>query len=315
MSTFYQTEQNAEYEEILYKINHRINKKINPCAYQFDDKITKHNIDTYNKEKIRKIKLSKNKNVLFNVYLWDVSFSSSYGFPNNSIGFNGQWMENKLAPFARYLTKINLNENVHVCYRKIIDTDEKSLNYLCDNLCMGNTDRMPYVGRRTSGDGEDNIITFNKHIKNKTDGGISFELFNYKHYCIEQNPIQYICPAYNKFYLNNDDTSSSMTTNCDITIDNYTDIDKELKYICNCSSYLYENNISNFETNCEKWIELINNLRQWFDTVGHEKPFWTMFLPENIKKFEEVRVLTDCGNFLHVVARSDNYFYFMQYTR
>ena len=36
------------------------------------------------------------------------------------------------------------------------------------------------------------------------------------------------------------------------------------------------------------------------------------YLPKNIKKFEEVRVLTNCGNFIDIIARSKKYFYFMQ---
>jgi hypothetical protein len=89
---------------------------------------------------------------------------------------------------------------------------------------------------------------------------------------------------------------------------------KELKYIYDCSSYLYESDIDSFDSEYNKWMILIDQLNKMFETIGYDKPLWTAFLTENIETFEEVRVLTDCGNFLNVIARSKKYFYFMQYT-
>jgi hypothetical protein len=305
---------NFDYEQALFNINQRINKTNDPDVYKFNCKITQSDINTYTRERERKIQFDKNSNIMFNVYLWNISFASSYGFPNNKLGFNGQWMEHKMTPIAQYLSGIDLNENVHICYREITDSDEQSLDYLCDNLYMGNrkTETL-YKDRKSSGNDEDNINTYNnynKYIK-KLDDKISFELFNYEYYCIEQNPIQYICPSYNEFYLNHDDARNK--NNSYLTISNYSDIEENLPYIYNCSSHLYEDK-ENFDNEYDRWIYLFDKLKQLFDTIGHDKPLWTAFLPENISKFNEVRVLTKCGNFLNIVARSDKYFYFMQYT-
>jgi hypothetical protein len=311
----------SDIEQALYNINQKISKTNDLDVYKFNGEITQNDINTYCVEQQRKIKFDKNNNLAFNVYLWNISFASSYGFPNNKLGFNGQWMEHKMTPIAQYLSGIDLNENIHICYREITDLDEQSLNYLCDNLCMGNrTPETLYKDRKTSGNNEDNIHTYNSYVKKILSSSVenncdkmSFELFNYEYYCIEQNPIQYICPSYNEFYLNHNDARND--NNICLTISNYSDIEKNLQYIYDCSSYLYnKENLKNFDSDCEKWIKLINKLKQLFDTIGHDKPFWTAFLPENISKFNEVRVLTNCGNFLDIVARSDKYFYLMQYT-
>jgi hypothetical protein len=158
------TKIDTDYDQVMYNINERMNKQLNPTVYEFNGEITKHHINIYNSEKARKIIISKNKNknnnIDLNVDLWDISFSSSYGFPNNKVGFYGQWIENKLAPIAKYLSGIDLNENVHICYKLINENDEPSLDYLCDNITMGNYQEHRYIGRRTSGYGEDNIITW-----------------------------------------------------------------------------------------------------------------------------------------------------------
>ena len=313
-----QSNEISEYEQILYNIEQRMNKQINPNIYKFNGEITSDNIKTYTKERERKIKLIKQKekqNQLFNIDLWDIAFASSYGFPDNSIGFYGQWMNNKIAPIAKYLTEIDLLENVHICYRAITDTDEQSLNYLCDNIIVSN--RLQYQGRRSSGPDEDNIIAYNSYInsnyvKNKPDEKISFELFNWTYHSIEQNPIEYICSGYNNFYL--EPFGARNKSNNYVTISKYEDIEEALKEINDCSSSLYTNNEENFKTIQTEWHEIIKKVNCLFDTVGHDKPLWTAFLPENIEKFEEVRVLTNCGNFLNIVARSEKYFYFMQYS-
>jgi hypothetical protein len=56
---------------------------------------------------------------------------------------------------------------------------------------------------------------------------------------------------------------------------------------------------------------VLNQLEKFFQD---DLPFMTLFLPEQIKDFEEIRVLTDDGNFLEIVARSKTYFYFMHYS-
>lgn len=54
----------------------------------------------------------------WNYQLWDICFASSYHFPNNKIGFRGQWYLSKLKPFVNYLTNISRIENIHMCYKK-----------------------------------------------------------------------------------------------------------------------------------------------------------------------------------------------------
>jgi hypothetical protein len=301
----------TDYEQAIYNINERANKQKNKDAYNFNGEITERNVEVYNYEKNRKIQLTKNNNPRFNVDLWDISFSSSYGFPDNNIGFYGQWMQNKMAPLANHLSSIDLNENVHICFRPIDETDEKTLDYLCNNIVFRN--KLKYAGRKSSGDDEDAEETYNRHVKNKTDGGIHFETYNYKYYCIEKNPIQFVCPYYNEFYLDSKDARNK--SNKCIEISNYEDIEESLKDIYDSSSHLYAYDELNFCELNEKWLMLIDKIKHFFDTVGHDRPFWTAFLPENIDAFEEVRVLNDCGNFLNVVARSKNYFYFMQFSQ
>lgn len=297
---------NDDYERVAYNINERINKQINPDFYNFNGEITEHHKNMYDKEKKRKIQLNVTADLRFNVDLWDVCFASKWGFPNNSMGFYGQWMRKKLAPLANHLSGIDLNESVHICYRLIEETDENTLDYLCDNIKYGNID---FKGRKGSGCGEDNIITYNKHIQ---DGlySWSFDSFNYLYHCMEREPIKYICPSYNNFYLVSKDARNGNDTY--ITISEYKDIEEKLIHIYNCSSYLYDERENDFDTLQEQWLLLIDKIKRFFDVVGHDKPFWTAYLPEDINIFEEVRVLTNCGNFINVIARSKKYFYFMQ---
>ena len=138
----------------------------------------------------------------------------------------------------------------------------------------------------------------------------SFDSFNYLYDCMEKDPINDICPSYNKFYLNLQDARNK--NDAYITISKYEDIDEYLIYINDCSSGFYIGEEDNFDILQEQWLLLINKIKKCFDIIGHDKPFWTAYLPENIEKFEEVRVLTNCGNFIDIIARSKKYFYFMQ---
>lgn len=256
--------------------------KMNNC--KFNGEITLDHIKIYNEGKKRKMNLIK-QNQLFNVKVWDIAFASSYGFPDNDIGFYGQWMNNKIAPIAKYLAEIDLLENVHICYREIMDIDEQNLDYLCDNIIVNN--RLQYKGRRSSGSDEDSYH-----------GKMSFDSI----YClIEECPIEYVCSGYDNFYL--EPFGARNGSDDYVTISKYEDIEEVMKVV---NSRFYENK--------EEWYELINKVVSLFGEIGYDKPLWTVFLPENIDKFEEVRVLTNCGNFLHIVARSAKYFYFMQYS-
>jgi hypothetical protein len=280
---------------------------------EFNGEITEDHKKTYNIEKIEKIQLNNNIDPKFYIGLWDKSFVSKEGFPNYGMGFYGQWMRKKIAPLAKHLSGINLNEKVHICYRLIEETDENTLDYLCNNIIYRKNGGFEYSGRKSSGCSEDNIITYNRYIQNGIISNRSFEAFNSNYEYMEENPIDVICPSYNKFYLNSKDARNK--NDAYITISEYKDIDEELKYINDCSSGFYIGREDKFDTIQEQWLLLIDKIKHFFDIVGHDKPFWTAYLPENIKKFEEVRVLTNCGNFINIIMRSKKYFYFTEYVR
>jgi len=275
----------------------------------------KYDKNIYNAERNTQLARYPDYDPNFEITLWNVSFSSDYNYPNDNIGFFNQWMRRKLVPISENLMKICDNEHVRIHYREINEFDEKSLNYLCDNIKLFNILR--FKGRRMSGDGEDSIITYNNHMNCDCD---SFEFFSYDKYVsefkeIENDPIKHICNNYNEFYLK---SLREVYGDCNhvaekIIITDYQDIYKYLPHIYNSHSYLYKNT-KNFINDCEEWLEIIEKLRILFNKMGHDKPFWTAFLPENIRKFEEVRVLNKDGNQLFLVARSEKYFYFMSYT-
>lgn len=313
---------NDGYNRITYNINERIKKQINPDIYEFNGEITEDHKIIYNIEKNSKIQFSKNKNLKFNLDLWDICFASKWDFPNNSMGFSGQWMKKKIAPLANHLSGIDLNESVHICYRLIEETDKNTLDYLCDNIKYGNGD-FPFKKRKSSGSGEDNIITYNRYIQDIQNGIISsrctcsFDSFNGEYDYMENNHIPVICPFYNEFYLNSKDARNNylnlkVAKECSITISKYEDIDEYLIDINDFSSRFYIGNEDKFNILQEQWLLLIDKIKKCFNIIGHDKPFWTAYLPENIEKFEEVRVLTNCGNFIDIIARSKKYFYFMQ---
>jgi len=281
---------------------------------EFKGEITEDHKKTYNDEKNDMIEFYNNIDPKFYIGLWDISFASKFGFPNNGMGFNGQWMRKKIAPLANHLSGIDLNENVHICYRLIEETDENTLDYLCNNIIYRKNGGFEYSGRKSSGCSEDNIITYNRYIQDGIEeSNRSFASFNRNYEYMEENPIDVICPSYNKFYLNTKDARNKKDAY--IKISEYKDIDEILKYINDCSSGFYIGREDKFDTIQEQWLSLIEKIKHFFDIVGHDKPFWTAYLPENIKKFEEVRVLTNCGNFINIIMRSKKYFYFTEYVR
>lgn len=281
---------------------------------EFKGEITEDHKKTYNDEKKWEIQFNNNIDPKIYVGLWDKSFVSKEGFPNYGMGFCGQWMRKKIAPLAKHLSGINLNEKVRICYRLIEETDENTLDYLCNNIIYRKNGGFEYSGRKSSGCSEDNIITYNRYIQNGIEeSNRSFASFNRNYEYMEENPIDVICPSYNKFYLNTKDARNKKDAY--IKISEYKDIDEILEYINDCSSGFYIGREDKFDTIQEQWLLLIDKIKHFFDIVGHDKPFWTAYLPENIKKFEEVRVLTNCGNFINIIMRSKKYFYFTEYVR
>lgn len=169
---------------------------------EFKGEITEDHKKTYNDEKKWEIQFNNNIDPKIYVGLWDKSFVSKEGFPNYGMGFCGQWMRKKIAPLAKHLSGINLNEKVRICYRLIEETDENTLDYLCNNIIYRKNGGFEYSGRKSSGCSEDNIITYNRYIQNGIEeSNRSFEAFNRNYEYMEENPIDVICPSYNKFYL------------------------------------------------------------------------------------------------------------------
>jgi hypothetical protein len=59
----------------------------------------------------------------------------------------------------------------------------------------------------------------------------------------------------------------------------------------------------------ENIISMLNLLEEHF---LQEYPFFTFYLPENIKEFEDFIVIMDDGNYCEIIARSKDYFYHFQ---
>ena len=59
----------------------------------------------------------------------------------------------------------------------------------------------------------------------------------------------------------------------------------------------------------ENIISMLNLLEEHF---LQEYPFFTFYLPENIKEFEDFIVIADDGNYCEIIARSKDYFYHFQ---
>ena len=152
--------------QILYNVNSKIQKEIDSNVFNFNGEITEFHKESYNSEKNYKIKIAKNPDLLFDVNFWDICFASSYEFPNNPMGFCGQWMQKKLAPLAEHMSEIDLVENVHICYRPINENDEKSLDYLCNNIITNSYAGKQHVGRKMSGNYSDYINDYNNYVKN-----------------------------------------------------------------------------------------------------------------------------------------------------
>lgn len=309
-------------ETLIEELNHDINK--------FNGEITEFHLKEYNNEKLYKIKTAKNPDLLFNINLWDICFASSYDFPNYPMGFCGQWMQNKIAPLAEHMSEIDLVENVHICYRPINENDEHSLDYLCNNVIRHPNRGKEFAGRKMSGNFNDYINNYNYWVTNyPNEERLSFERsYYYEYKVIEIDPFQYIFgrKEYNCLYLNSRDARNNfyIRGNFNEQTDNiirdglifskYEDIEENMKYINDINSYLYEDNRNEFNSNYEKWLNLIKKVKTYYNIIGHDKPFWTGFLPENISNFEEVRVLINQPNDLDIIARSKKNFYYFSYS-
>ena len=252
-------------------ITEKINLKCKKCMYAPEDY-------EYDKNKI--IKLSENNikskndkniyNKLWNIDTWDVCFSSSYGFPNNKMGFCGQYYLPKLSPFVDYLTNIGNIDDMKIRYKKISDTDCVTLEKLFD--CTKPEDCICEYQKRCNKcnylDTEEYKCKFNKKniIKNFTNNdhnNFKFGLFNFK--------FNWIHDVYN--------------------------------------FRLHKLHMFHEPDKVENIITMLNLLEEHF---LQEYPFFTFYLPENIKEFEDFIVIADNGNYCEIIARSKDYFYHFQ---
>lgn len=119
-----------DYAQVLYNLQNRAEKEL--------DGGTSDNVDlediakTYEEEKEEMSRLFEDDDSekMWNCKLWDICFASSYDFPHNKMGFRGQWYLEKMRPFVNYLTELANIENIHICYKKISDTDCLTLEKL-----------------------------------------------------------------------------------------------------------------------------------------------------------------------------------------
>ena len=254
---------------ITEKINLQCKKCLNtPEDYEYDKnkiiKLSENNIKSKNGKNIY--------NKLWNIDTWDVCFSSSYGFPNNKKGFCGQYYLPKLMPFVDYLTNIGNIDSIHICYKKISDTDcvtlEKLFDYTKPKDCIceyqKRCDLCNYV------ENEEYKNKFNKKniikiFTNSNHNNFKFEKFGFNF------KFNYIHDVYNfrshKLHM-------------------FHEPDK-----------------------IENIITMLNLLEEHFN---NEYPFFTFYLPENIKEFEDFIVIRDDGTCCEIIARSKDYFYRFQ---
>ena len=235
--------------------------------------------EDYEEDKNRIIKLSENNikskngkniyNKLWNIDTWDVCFSSSYGFPNKKKGFRGQYYLPKLSPFVDYLTNIGNIDNLHICYKKINDTDCVTLEKLFD-----------YTKPK------DCICEYQKRC----------ELCNY----VDTEKYK------NKFNIKNIIKKLTLNNHNNFKFGKF-----GFNFKFNCINDVY--NFSSHKLHMfhepdkiENIITMLNLLEEQF---LHEYPFFTFYLPENIKEFEDFIVIRDDGICCEIIARSKDYFY------
>ena len=247
--------------------------------------------EDYEEDKNKIIKLSENNikskngkniyNKLWNIDTWDVCFSSSYRFPNNKMGFRGQYYLPKLSPVVDYLTNIGNIDEMKIRYKKISDTDcvtlEKLFDYTKPKKCIceyqKRCDLCNYVE--------------NEEYKNKFNKKNIIKIFtnnNHNNFIFGHNLFGF---GHNLFGLNF----------------KFTCIEDVYNFRSHKLHMIYE------PDKVENIITMLNLLEEHF---LNEYPFFTFYLPENIKEFEDFIVIMDSGEYCEIIARSKEYFYHFQ---
>lgn len=216
------------------------------------------------------VNLHKN-NVMWDIRLWDISFASTYKFPNNTMGFNNQWYLPKLKPFIPYLKSIGSISNIHISYKKIEDVDSTTL------------EKLYYLEQKV-----ECKCDYNYNNTNNS---------NWCGYCgydynknSDLNIVKKVCYKYNRFCF------------------------EEINNVLICDSiediYCFRENNKDLLTN-ENTLKILQQLENHY-LSGYD--FFTFYLPENIKKFDDFRVISsDGGSEFTAIALSQKYYYYFQY--
>lgn len=275
-----------DFEQVMYNLHNRIEKEHDNNKEHDEEK----NIKIYNDEKMYMIKNyekrreyekihDKNKNYndydeCLNYHFWDICFASSYDFPKNKMGFRGQWYLPKLKPFVNYLKNLSHIENVHMCYKKITETNcltlEKFFYWVkpveCEN-CVYNEKRCEYC-----------------HY-------LDYSLF--PHFKIDET--NFISKLTNKEHNNFVFDDFEFVIDC---------LDDVHHFKTHKLPFIKENQKENT-------LIALNLLEKHFSDGF---PFFTLYLPENIQKMDEIITIKDDGNFCEIIAKSKDYFYYFQQT-
>ena len=250
-----------------------------PEDYEYDKneiiKLSENNIKSKNGKNIY--------NKLWNIDTWDVCFASSYGFPNNKKGFQGQYYLPKLRPFVDYLTNIGNIDDMKIRYKKISDTIFDGEYIPTD--CITLEKLFDYTKPK------DCICEYQKRC----------DLCNYL------DTEEYKC----KFNKKNIIKTLTLNNHNNFIFFKIGKFEFKFKFICIDDVYNFRTHKLHMfhESKIENIINMLNLLEKHF---LNEYPFFTFYLPENIKEFEDFIVIMDDGNYCEIIARSKDYFYHFQ---
>jgi ferredoxin len=246
--------------------------------YEEEDYNEERNIKVYEQEKAQYIQKFDLNNI-WCTNCWDICFASKYRFPNNTMGFRGQWYLPKLRPYVKYLKNFRYQKNIHMCYKKISETDCTTLEKLFqeskrpDCTCVYNISICDNCKKHRVKDKCYSVDDVIEKMTRSSYNGLTFSL----------NPA---CDKYNRKTIT-------------IALSSLEDIQKFKDKIL----------FTLKEDEIEDIMNMIYVLEEHF---SNEYPFFTLYLPEIITQFEETIMTMNNGNFCETIARSKDYFYFFQ---
>jgi hypothetical protein len=214
--------------------------------------------------------------------LWDICFAFNFNISKEPLGFNGRWYLPKLSPFLEFL---NYNKcDLRISYKKIIETNNLSLQDIISFYGFHiKTNNLSLQDIKSS-----NSYDMIEKIENN--GNFIYEMIMFE--------------GYNFSF---DDCKTDEVIKCKII---------SLEDIANFNIDYYQKIKKKDKKNI---LKILNSLGYHFFN-GY--PFFTLYLPENIKEFEEVYRITEWGcedadeeykGYTRYLAKSKDYFYFFQY--